>query len=55
MIVERTINGAVKQYVEFMEQEYREANGDTEADQFFVDSGLTYSGGSTNLSILLIS
>ena len=48
MIVERTINGAVKQYVEFMEQEYREANGDTEADQFFVDSGLTYSGGSTS-------
>ena len=48
MIVERTINGATKQYVEFMEQEYREANGDTKDDAFFLDSGLTYSGGSTS-------
>ena len=48
MIIERTINGATKQYVEFMEQEYREANGDTKDDAFFLDSGLTYSGGSTS-------
>jgi len=48
MIVERTINGATKQYVEFMEQEYREANGDTKDDAFFLDSGLSYSGGSTS-------
>ena len=48
MIVERTINGAVKQYVEFMEDDYREADGHTEADQYYVDSGLTYSGGSTS-------
>ena len=48
MIVERTINGATKQYVEFMEQEYREANGDTKDDAFFLDSALTYSGGSTS-------
>ena len=48
MIIERTINGATKQYVEFMEQEYREANGDTKDDAFFLDSALTYSGGSTS-------
>ena len=48
MIVERTINGAVKQYVEFLEDDYREADGHTESDQFYVDSGLTYSGGSTS-------
>lgn len=44
MIVERTINGATKQYVEFLEDDYREADGDTKDDQFYVDSGLTYSG-----------
>ena len=48
MIVERTINGATKQYVEFMEQEYREANGDTKDDAFFLDSALTYSGSATS-------
>ena len=48
MIVERTINGATKQYVEFMEQEYREANGDTKDSAFFLDSGLSYSGTSTS-------
>ena len=48
MIIERTINGATKQYVEFMEQEYREANGDTKDDAFFLDSALTYSGSSTS-------
>jgi len=47
MIVERTINSATKQYVEFMEEEYREADGHTKDDAFFLDSGLTYSGGST--------
>ena len=48
MIVERTINGATKQYVEFMEQEYREANGDTKDDAFFLDSALSYSGSATS-------
>ena len=48
MIVERTINGAVKQYVEFLEDDYREADGHTESDQFYVDSGLTYTGSSTS-------
>ena len=44
MIVERTINSATKQYVEFLEQDFRVADGDTKDDQFYVDSGLTYSG-----------
>ena len=47
MITERTINGATKQYVEFMEEEYREADSMTKNDAFFLDSGLTYSGSST--------
>jgi len=47
MIVERTINSATKQYVEFLEEEYREADGHTKDDAFFLDSGLSYSGGST--------
>ena len=51
MIVQRTINGATKQYVEFMEEEYREDDGHVAEDAFFVDSGLTYSGSSaTSLS-----
>jgi len=44
LIVERTINGATTQYVEFLEQDFRGADGDTKDDQFYVDSGLTYSG-----------
>ncbi len=44
-IVRRQINGAVKRYVEYMERPYRE--GDTQASQFYVDSGLTYSGAPT--------
>lgn len=46
LIVERTINGATKQYVEFIEEDYREDDGHTKDDQYFVDSGLTYSGSS---------
>ena len=48
MIVERTINSATKQYVEFLEKDFRIDDGDTKDDQFYVDSGLTYSGGSTS-------
>jgi len=48
MIVERTINGATKQYVEFMENEFRLADSQTKDDQFFLDSGLTYTGASTS-------
>jgi len=47
MITERTINGATKQYVEFMEEEYREADSMTKNDAFFLDSGLTFNGSST--------
>lgn len=42
LIVRRTINGVTKRYVEYMERPWRE--GDSQASQFYVDSGLTYSG-----------
>lgn len=42
LIVKRTINGQTRRYVEWMEREYR--TGDAQADAFYVDSGLTYSG-----------
>lgn len=42
MIVKRTINGTTKRYIEYLEREYRD--GDDQADAFYVDSGLTYSG-----------
>lgn len=42
MIVRRTINGATKRYVEFMQAEYE--SGDQLADAFYVDCGLTYDG-----------
>ena len=42
LIVKRTINGATKRYVEYLEREY--AEGDTQASCFYVDCGATYSG-----------
>lgn len=45
MIVRRTINGATKRYVEYLEPEYQA--GEDQADAFYVDSGLTYSGSAT--------
>lgn len=42
LIVRRTINGVTKRYIEYMEREYR--TGDAQADAFYVDCGLTYSG-----------
>lgn len=42
-VVKRTINGTTRRYVEYMEK-FEQA---TQADQFFVDSGLTYSGTAT--------
>ena len=45
MVVRRTINGQTKRYVEFMERYYR--RGDAQASQFYVDSGLTYTGPAT--------
>lgn len=48
MIVERTINGATKHYVEFLEEVFDTNKGNTVSDAFFVDSGLTYSGTAAN-------
>lgn len=42
MIVNRTINGTTKRYIEYLEKDYSQE--DVVADAFFVDSGLTYSG-----------
>mgnify|MGYP001280224881 CR=1 FL=1 len=47
MVVDRTINGATKQYVEFLEKSFDQAKGDLPKDAFFVDSGLTYDDSST--------
>ena len=44
MVVERTINGSTKQYVEFLEEAFDQAKGMVPADAFFVDCGLSYSG-----------
>lgn len=42
VIVKRTINGATKRYVEYLEREYQA--GDTQASCYYVDSGATYTG-----------
>jgi hypothetical protein len=42
MVVSRTIGGATKRFVEYMEPEWLRSNARTSA--FFVDSGLSYSG-----------
>lgn len=44
LVVERTINGQTKRYVEFMEYRYRPVDKNDKANWFFVDSGLTYDG-----------
>lgn len=46
LIVNRTIGGVTKRYVEFMEAEW--AEGVPQSSAFYVDSGLTYSGVSVN-------
>ena len=45
MVVRRTINGVTKRYVEYLERPYR--LGDAQSSQFYVDSGLTYTGAAT--------
>lgn len=45
--VRRTINGETRRYVEYMTRSYRD--GDAQADQFYVDSGLTYKGAATKV------
>lgn len=42
MIVQRTINGVTKRYIERMVAEYE--SGDEQADAFYVDCGLSYTG-----------
>lgn len=42
IVVRRTIDGETKRYVEYLERPYED--GDDQADAFYVDSGLTYSG-----------
>ncbi len=44
MVVERTINGSTKQYVEYLESQFDSAKGDLVVNAFFVDSGLSYNG-----------
>lgn len=45
LIVERTIDGGTKRYVEKMDGEFWEGDADVQQDDaFFVDSGITYSG-----------
>ena len=48
MIVERTINGSTKHYVEFLEEIFDTNEGKSVSNAFFVDSGLTYTGASAN-------
>jgi hypothetical protein len=43
-LIERTIDGATKRYVEVMEDEFEAPADRSTKDAFFVDSGLTYSG-----------
>jgi len=45
MIVKRTINGATKRYVEFLEEPFNPSSSTDKTNMFFLDSGLTYSGG----------
>lgn len=42
LVVKRTINGATKRYVEYLNRAWR--TGDTQASAYYVDCGLTYSG-----------
>lgn len=42
LIVKRTINGATKRYVEYLEAEYKD--GDAQSSCFYVDAGATYNG-----------
>lgn len=45
MIVKRTIDGATKRYIEFLEGDFE--TGDTQEDAHYVDSGLVYDGAAT--------
>jgi len=47
LIIKRTINGATKRYVEFLEEPFEPVDEDDKNDMFFLDSGLTYDSAST--------
>lgn len=47
LVVRRTINGATKRYVEYMERPWRE--GDDQSTSFYMDSGLTYDGAAADV------
>jgi len=51
MIVERTINGATKKYVEFLEEQFRTDDSHTSSTAFFIDSGLSLNGSSLVTSV----
>lgn len=48
IIVKRTINGATKRYVEYIEADFWPTSPQDKASMFFIDSGLSYSGAATN-------
>tara|TARA_R100000664_G_scaffold1959_1_gene5024 strand:+ start:1105 stop:3855 length:2751 start_codon:yes stop_codon:yes gene_type:complete len=47
MIVQRTINGVTRRYVEYLSNQFDTEEDEEKADAFFVDSGLTYSSTAT--------
>lgn len=49
MIVKREIDGQTRRYMEVMEQYHQD--GDDQADDFYVDSGLTYDGRNTDTDL----
>lgn len=51
--VRRTINGATKRYIEFLEKEYE--TGDAQSSAFYVDAGLTYNGINTSATTMALS
>ena len=51
MIVQRTINGTTRRYIEFMEARFDVEESSTKTNAFFVDCGLTY-GSTATASII---
>ena len=47
LIVKRTINGATKRYIEYLEKDYED--GDLQNTCYYVDCGATYSGSATTI------
>ena len=47
MIVQRTINGTTRRYVEYLSDQFDIEESQAKGDAFFVDSGLTYSSTAT--------